>query len=85
VKQPRFDDFKRNNTFLERNGQIHVLPVNGLEDYYPTEIRNRFAQITDKVKLAKAIAKEISKDAFEQEMAVIFGALEHCWNCSYTD
>lgn len=85
VKQSRFDEFKRNNAFLERNGQLHVLPVNGLEDYYPTEIRNRFAHITDKVKLAKAIAKEISKDAFEQEMAVIFGALEHCWNCSYTD
>jgi predicted ATP-dependent endonuclease of OLD family len=82
VKQPRFDDFKRENRFLGRNGQIHVLPVNGLEDYYPQELTNN-CRFEKKTKKAKWMADRITREQFEQEMEVIHQALQHCWDNAY--
>ncbi|NLX25389.1 MAG: ATP-binding protein [Lentisphaerae bacterium] len=83
TKQPRFEDFKRENGFLDRNGQIHTLPVNGLEDYYPTTLKQSCRFVADKKKMAKWMAENIAQNQFETEMPVIFQALEQCWDKAY--
>ncbi|MDA8079107.1 MAG: AAA family ATPase [Nitrospiraceae bacterium] len=85
AKLPRFEEFKRGNAFLERNGQLHVLPVGSLEEYYPAALRSRFSQLNDKIKLAKKMATEITQEQFEREMPVIFDALRHCWDNAYVE
>ncbi|MFM0480618.1 AAA family ATPase [Paraburkholderia strydomiana] len=83
-KRRRFDAFKATNPHLERNGQLHVLPVNGLEDYYPAELREQFQDIRKKVLLARKVAEQLTKEQFEGEMSVCFMALQHCWANAYS-
>lgn len=81
-KQARFEEFKRANRFLERNGQLHVLDVNGLEDYYPSALTEQCA-FADKKKKAKWMVEQITKEQFEVEMPIIFQAFEKCWAEAY--
>ncbi len=81
-KQARFDEFKQENRFLENNDQLHMLDVNGLEDYYPEELKER-CPCTKKVKMAKWMAREMPQEQFESEMPIIFQALENCWQKAY--
>ncbi|MEE4253937.1 MAG: AAA family ATPase [Desulfuromusa sp.] len=81
-KQTRFEEFKNANRFLERNCQLHVLDVNGLEDYYPSTLTEE-CRFTDKKKKAKWMASQITQEQFESEMPIIFKALEKCWAEAY--
>ncbi len=81
-KQDRFDTFKNENSFLQVNGQLHVLDVNGLEDYYPEDLINN-CTYAKKVKKAKWMSSNITKEQFENEMPIIFSALQHCWDNAY--
>lgn len=81
-KLSRFNDFKRENGYLEYNGQLFVLPYNGLEDYYP-ETLIATCDRTDKVKKSLWMAKNITKEQFETEMPVMFSALNSCWEKAY--
>jgi len=83
TKQARFNQFKNDNRFLERNGQLFVLEVNGLEDYYPDTLSQKCTR-TDKVKKAKWMASNITQDQFEHEMIIMYQALKHCWDHAYT-
>ncbi|USE34053.1 hypothetical protein [Endozoicomonas sp. SCSIO W0465] len=82
-KQPRFEAFKRDNGFLELNSQLHVLNVNGLEDYYPEHLATVCTR-RDKVKKAKWMAHNITQSDFENQMPIIFNALNHCWMNAYS-
>lgn len=82
-KERRFNAFKAANPHLERNGQLHVLPVNGLEDYYPAVLRARFANIHRKTLMARKMAEDITQEQFEGEMPVAYAALEQCWASAY--
>ncbi|KGS85524.1 AAA domain protein [Burkholderia pseudomallei MSHR7334] len=82
-KQRRFAAFKEANAHLERNGQLHVLPVNGLEDYYPADVRRQFENIRRKTRLAEKVAGEITQEQFETLMPVAYAALQRCWANAY--
>lgn len=74
----RLRRFLDEHPYLEQNNQVYVLPVLGLEDYYPIEIRAQFSAIAKKVKLAKRIGAHISKCDFETKMPVMYDALNAC-------
>lgn len=70
--------FLDEHPYLEQNNQVFVLPVLGLEDYYPIEIRAQFSAIAKKVKLARKIGGHIAQDDFESIMPVMHEALTVC-------
>ncbi|MCS3395319.1 ATP-binding protein [Burkholderia thailandensis] len=82
-KQRRFAAFKEANAHLERNGQLQVLPVNGLEDYYPADVRRQFENIRRKTRLAEKVAGAITQEQFETLMPVAYAALQRCWANAY--
>lgn len=57
---------------------------NGLEEYYPAPLRAT-TKLENKVKLAKFMGAKITKEDFENNMPVLFQALEHCWMNAYQD
>jgi len=84
AKEQRFETFKQSRRHPNANDQLFVLPVHGLEDYYPTDLRST-TPLADKVKLARYIGSNITKEDFEANMPVVFQALEHCWTNAYKD
>lgn len=81
-KQQRYEHFKRENSSLEYHGQLFELPVNGLEDYYPTTLKSQ-CSVANKVKMARWMGGRIDQNQFENEMVVLFSALQHCWQKAY--
>lgn len=88
--QPGFEEFRCSNGTLVARGQIKVLPVGSLEEYYPARDgwRRTAAQVSamsgkQKTKLAKRVGSEITQAEFEQEMPVVFQALEQAWASAY--
>lgn len=82
-KQQRLQAFLDARPKLRNSGRAHVLPTLGLEDYYPLELRQQHANLKQKVKLAKTMGKNISRDAFETEMSVAYDALAACWRHAF--
>ena len=83
-KELRFVSFKKERPHLEANGQLFVLPTETLEDYYPAALKSA-SKFNKKVKLAKDLGANITKEAFESQMPVLLSALEHCWSKAYKD
>ena len=83
-KEQRFEDFKSSRHHANANDQLFVLPVHGLEDYYPQPLREQ-TNLTNKVKLARYMGLNITRRDFETDMPVMFRALEHCWANAYKD
>ena len=85
-KEQRFENFKTSSRHrhLNTNGQLFVLPEHGLEDYYPSALRSG-CRDTDKIRMARHMGRNISKEDFETHMPVMFHALEHCWANAYQD
>lgn len=83
-KERRFQAFKESRHHRNANDQLFVLPVNGLEDYYPTALRAT-TPLEKKVKLARFMGANITKEDFETQMPVVFHALTHCWANAYQD
>jgi len=83
-KERRLRAFLDDKPNLERNGQVFVLPVNGLEDYYPADLRAQFPNVNDKVTLARRVASNITQAGFESDMPQIHAALVACWDKAYT-
>ena len=75
---------------LQKNNQIIFLPVGSLEEYYPNYLdwKRTSAQVSkmsgkQKRQLGKRVGQEIEKAQFENEMKVIFNALESAWNNAF--
>lgn len=83
-KEQRFEDFKNSRRHSGANDQLFVLPVHGLEDYYPASLRGQ-TSLSQKVKLARYMGRNITKEDFETHMPIMFQALEHCWANAYKD
>lgn len=79
----------RLNAFLDANPRIrtqeraHTIPTLGLEEYYPQAVRQQYANLQNKVKLAKKIGAAITRDSFEADMPVAFAALRKCWELAH--
>jgi len=84
-KLTRFDRFKAENSHLEENAQLFVLEVNGLEDYYPVELKKRCPHSSPRKKtiIAEWMSCNITQEAFEKDMPIIFNALNACWSKAY--
>jgi hypothetical protein len=85
VKMPRFEEFKKAHKHLEKNGQLHVLPVEKIEEYYPARLRPAVSPSSSSAKrnLAENVGDEITQSEFETEMPVIHKALEQCWKDAF--
>lgn len=82
-KEKRLDDFLNSYSYIKREEQVYVLPVESLEEYYPDQIRNEFIHIKNKVKLAKKIGESIGKKDFEDNMADMYKAVMACADKAY--
>lgn len=82
-KQARLTTFLDQNRDIRDNNRAHTLPTTGLEDYYQAAVRAQFANLNNKTKLAKSIGRVITQEQFEQDMSVVFGALNACWEKAY--
>lgn len=78
--QSKYDEFKTAHPYLTDNENIHQLPVETLEEYYPnwfkktkTEMESEWLQ---KVTYSRYVAENITKEQFEHEMPVLYEAFE---------
>jgi putative ATP-dependent endonuclease of the OLD family len=85
VKLPRFEEFKKEHKHLEKNGQLFVLPVGKIEEYYPARLKPAALPVNSGAKrnLAKKVGDEITQNEFETDMKIVFDALNHCWTQAY--
>lgn len=86
TKLANFEAFKRENPLLESNGQLHVLPVGNIEDYYPKRDSWVLPANPDgkqKKRWAKTIGSSITKEEFETGMPVVLAALEATWSKAF--
>ena len=82
-KERRLESFLAENPSINANGRAHILPTPTLEEYYPQTLRQGRAELRQKVKLAKFIGKNITRESFEAEMQVMHRALVACWEHAY--
>lgn len=82
-KGARLQRFLDEHPHIRDNARAHTIPTLGLEDYYPAGIRQMHANLQNKVKLARAIGRDILRESFEADMAVAFAALNRCWELAY--
>jgi putative ATP-dependent endonuclease of OLD family len=73
---------------LVKNKQVHVLPVESLEQYYPEPWRKtldqgRAMKAREKTTLAEQAGQAISRQQFEADMPVLFEALKRAWEGAY--
>ncbi|KAF0153571.1 MAG: hypothetical protein FD143_103 [Ignavibacteria bacterium] len=83
TKLPRYNEFIKLNKFLNENGQVFQLPFNTLEEYYPKASTSK-CTLSKKVLKAKWMSENLTQQQFEEEMSVIFEALNKCWVNAYT-
>lgn len=80
-KQTDFNNFTSAYSALIPNGQLLIIPKQSLEEYYPAPWTT--SAPSSKVDLARRVGNEISKEQFENEMPVVYLALQNCWNNAY--
>jgi putative ATP-dependent endonuclease of OLD family len=88
--QDGFLEFMREFEKFRERGQIKVLEHGSLEECYPNhsdwkKTGHQVANMTgkQKVRLAKRVGNEITKDQFETEMRSVFEALVRAWDLSF--
>lgn len=86
-KRASVKEFHRKFPHL-KHGQYRELPVGSIEEYYcapwkktPEEVSTLKSR--QKLRLAKEIGENISKEQFEREMPAVFEALQHSWKLAY--
>ncbi len=74
----KYNLFKSGYPYLFANRQVFELPTESLEEYYPEPFKKEKGELqsSDKVPYAREVANNISKEQFEDEMNVIYDALE---------
>ncbi|MCB0476358.1 MAG: AAA family ATPase, partial [Flavobacteriaceae bacterium] len=80
--QKHYDTFMSVHGWVEEGEQMHKLPVDALEKYYPTGFRKNDEEIRSleherkKVRYAKDVAYAITRRQFETEMVCVWNALQ---------
>lgn len=78
--QQHFDSFMQNHNWISEGEQLHKLPVDALEKYYPDTYRKDDDGIAElernrtKVSYAKEVAENITQEQLENEMSVLINA-----------
>jgi hypothetical protein len=90
-KQTDFEQFKKDYNAFVGNNQLHVLPVQSLEEYYPGQYKKTSDEVKDlgkqlglKRELARHAGKNITQAEFENDMPALFAALVACWSNAYS-
>lgn len=83
-----FENFSASYKALDGKGQLLVLPVGSLEEYYPapwtkTAVQVKEMKIGEKTALASEVGRTISRTDFEAKMSVVFEALSKAWANAY--
>ncbi|HTV08488.1 MAG TPA: AAA family ATPase [Candidatus Aquilonibacter sp.] len=85
-KMSDFDRFKNSYKTLVANGQLHVLPTQSLEEYYPSPYKKTPAEVEElgkknglKRHLAGHVGKNVSLRDIQSEMPALLDALKQCW------
>lgn len=80
----KFGAFKTAHPWLIEGEQLHILPVDSLEKYYPSPYKKsdeeiaRMGREREKVAYSIEVAENITQDQFEDEMSVLREALNKC-------
>jgi predicted ATP-binding protein involved in virulence len=89
-KQADFDEFVRNYPRLVQQSQLFVLTAQSLEEYYAMAYRQTSDQVRDlgqhlglKRDMARHVGNSLTQQEFENEMPIIWHALETCWANAY--
>jgi hypothetical protein len=90
TKQKDFEEFTDSYKALVSNNQLHVLPAQSLEEYYPGQYRKTSDQVEAlgrqlglKRELARHVGKNLTQAEFEQGMPALMEALARCWSNAY--
>ncbi len=77
-QRSKYNLFKNTYRFLFENNQVFELTEESLEEYYPEGFRKTREEIEQlgKVNYAKDVASNITREKFENDMSIIFSALE---------
>ena len=82
--------FFTNHPDVKTNNQAFQLAVGNIEEYYPNENswRKTNAEVGGmsshvKISLARQVGDAISQTQFEQDMPLVFSALEKCWDLAF--
>ncbi|MEE5133816.1 AAA family ATPase [Pseudomonas alliivorans] len=84
-----FDQFLQVHGDLESRGQIKVLPIGSLEEYYPVGLGRKTQDEvsrmdgTQKKNQARTVGDAITRQSFESDMSVIFEALRLSWDNAF--
>ena len=75
---------------LQQNNQLHLLPTQSLEEYYPGQFKQTAAQVAElsksiglKREMARHVGKNATQQQVEAEMPIIAAALNQCWKAAY--
>ncbi|MCB9748291.1 MAG: hypothetical protein H6755_07770 [Candidatus Omnitrophica bacterium] len=89
-KAEKVNQFLSQRPNLKTNNQFFELPTHSLEEYYPN--RNGWKKTREevksmacdrKVKLARRVGNEISREEFESEMPMFASALSRCYELAF--
>ena len=87
--QQHYNTFMDAHNWIREEEQLHKLPVDALEKYYPDEYKKNDAEIAEleesrqKVSYAKEVAQNITQEQFENNMNIVFSALHKAQEKSY--
>ncbi|MCP5006267.1 MAG: ATP-binding protein [Planctomycetes bacterium] len=77
-----YTTFRRTYESINNSERLFILNTKNLEDYYPEDLIKGKSR-SNKPKLARRIANEITQEDFENNMPIIFQALRKTWELSY--
>ena len=82
--------FLGNHPDLKKNNQTFELTVGNIEECYPSQNSWRRTSVQvdamssqAKVSLSRQVGDGITKLQFEQDMKIVFSALQKCWELAY--
>ncbi len=84
TQQNKYNSFKSGYPYLFTNNQVFELAHSSLEEYYPSPYTKNATEIAQlvadkkKVEYAKDVARNITQEQFESDMAIMFNALTKC-------
>lgn len=89
AEEPRYREFKNSHPYLIEGEQIHLLPVEAIEMYYPNPYKKTQLEVDamknpkEKVDLAIQVADSISEEELRAHMPVICGMIEKAIELAY--
>lgn len=75
------ENFKAEYKSIIDDGRFFQLPKTRIEEYYPAKFLTKLS--ADKIKNARYVVENITREDFETDMEVIFKAMQKCWEKAF--